>query len=339
MSEITETGRRRARKPPPLDPYQASPIVVQALHEDIGTGDVTTRQFVSPHLRATGLLRFHEEAIVAGLPLMGMIFTSVDRSLKVDLLAREGDRVSAGTVVAAITGGAASILTGERVALNFLQRLSGIASLTRLFVEAVAGTGAKILDTRKTTPGLRYLEKYAVRVGGGVNHRIGLFDGVLVKDNHLHLMTVAGTRGRFAEMVAEVRALHGPGMPIEAEAKTLDEVREVLAAGVDIVLLDNMDVQALQRAMREIDAHNARAAAGTRSKSGVHRRTGAGSRKVLAEASGGVTLATVEGIARTGVDRISIGALTHSARAIDISMDVEAAGEARGDHTRSRRRR
>ncbi len=335
MANINETGRRRTRKLPfALDPYQASPILVQALHEDLGTGDITTRTFVPQDIGAVGLIRFHEEAVVAGLPLLAMIFSSVDRDLAVQLLAREGDRVSAGTVVAEITGRAAPILTGERVALNFLQRLSGIASLTRLFVERVADTGAKILDTRKTAPGLRYLEKYAVRVGGGINHRTGLWDAVLIKDNHLAIMEHAGIRGELAQRIADLREQMSPAPVIEAEAKTIDEVEELLAADVDIVLLDNMDPQMLMRGMLKIRTHNETA----RKRAGARGRP----RLVLAEASGGVNLETVGAISATGVDRISVGALTHSARAIDISMDLEPATKTArraGSDTRARRRR
>lgn len=273
---------------------QAHDPIAIALAEDIGSGDVTSLYFVPAELRGVGRIVAREFAVVAGAETAMAVFRRVDPALVVKVLRDDGTEIHRGEVVLEITGSTRSILTAERVALNFLQRLSGVATLTRQFVEAVAGLPAKILDTRKTTPGLRALEKAAVAAGGGVNHRFGVFDMVLVKDNHL----AANKTDGLSQRIANVRHEH-PAMRIEVEADTLEQVREFLSLDLDVILLDNMDVQT----MREAVALR-------------------GDRDVQFEASGGVTLKTVRAMAETGVDLISVGALTHSARAIDFSLEL-----------------
>jgi nicotinate-nucleotide pyrophosphorylase (carboxylating) len=257
------------------------------LAEDVGDGDLTSASVVpeGATLRASLLLK--ERGVVCGLGVAESVFRELDPDVRFEPLVADGDEARG--EVARAEGNARALLTGERTALNLLGRLSGIATLTRRYVDAVAGTHATILDTRKTTPGLRALEKLAVRCGGGENHRFGLYDGILIKDNHLR---VAGG------IAAAVRAASDQGVPVEIECDTLADVREALAAGADIVLLDNMTPLDLREAVQLV---------------GGRART---------EASGGVTLDTVDAVARTGVDFISIGALTHSARSLDVSMEV-----------------
>jgi nicotinate-nucleotide pyrophosphorylase (carboxylating) len=266
-----------------------------ALREDIGGGDITTVSFVPENQQASARIIARERAIVAGIDVATDVFRRVDASLHPEILRGDGAIVDSGESVLELRGNARSILTAERVALNFLQRLSGIATLTHQFVEAVGGNRAKILDTRKTTPGLRKLEKAAVVVGGGENHRFGLYDMVLVKDNHLL------ARPNFSNIAETIRHLHEdrPDIKIELEADTLEQVRAFIGMdGVDIILLDNMSALQMRAAIA------------------------LGQGKVKFEASGGVTLQNVGQIAATGVDYISIGALTHSARAIDFSLEV-----------------
>jgi nicotinate-nucleotide pyrophosphorylase (carboxylating) len=266
-------------------------VVRQALAEDVGSGDVTTDALVGPNETARAELLLEETGVVCGLDVVEHVFCTLDPFAGFSSLAADGDRLGeAPAAVARVEGSARALLTGERTALNLLGRLSGIATLTRAYVEAVAGTGAVILDTRKTTPGLRTLEKEAVRCGGGQNHRLGLYDGILVKDNHLRL------DGGIARAVARLRA--ASSLPIEVECETLEQVREALAAGVERILLDNMPLDLMRQAV-----------ALTRGRAEL-------------EASGGVTLETVRAIAETGVDFISVGALTHSARVLDVSMEV-----------------
>ncbi|MCC6731317.1 MAG: carboxylating nicotinate-nucleotide diphosphorylase [Chthonomonadales bacterium] len=267
-------------------------VARRALAEDVGTGDVTTTATVPADARGVGVIVARQEGIVAGLDVAAAVFRRVDGRLRFSASVRDGDRASPGTELCEVRGSARSILTGERVALNLLQRLCGIATLTARFVEAVSGTPARIVDTRKTTPGLRALEKYAVTVGGGRNHRMGLYDSVLIKDNHL----VAA--GGVAAAVGRARAAVPHTMTITVECETLAQVDEAMTAGADILLLDNMD-----------DPTRAEA---------VCRARG----RALTEASGGITLATAADIARTGVQILSIGALTHSAPALDISLDL-----------------
>ena len=267
-------------------------VVERALAEDVGSGDVTTAGTVPEEATCTARVVVKEPGIVAGIPVVRAVFTTLDDALVIDELAYDGDRAALLPFeVLRVSGPARAILTGERVALNILGRLSGIATLTRAYVDAVADTGVTILDTRKTTPGLRALEKYAVRCGGGANHRFGLDDGILVKDNHL---LIAGG------VHAAVRGLRQiSDLPIEVEVETLGELRAALAAGADRVLLDNMSPALMCEAVAL-----ARGRATT-------------------EASGGITLATIREVAETGVDFISIGALTHSARSLDVSLEVQ----------------
>ena len=257
------------------------------LVEDVGDGDLTSLAVLGEDVMCVAGLLVKEPGVLCGIDVAAEIFDRLGASL--EPLAADGDAVEPGTV-ARVEGPARGVLTGERLALNVLGRLSGIATLTRRYVDAVAGTGAVILDTRKTTPGLRALEKHAVTCGGGQNHRLGLYDGILIKDNHLRLVP------SLREAVARAKET---GVPVEVECDTLAQVQDALAAGADSILLDNMSVDELREAV---------AVAGGR---------------VRLEASGGVTLETVRAIAETGVDFISVGALTHSARALDVSLEVQ----------------
>jgi nicotinate-nucleotide pyrophosphorylase (carboxylating) len=269
-----------------------------ALTEDLGRGDITTRALFPKAVPAEAVITAKQAGVVAGLPVARAVFQQVDRRLKFRALVNEGERIKSGTVLAAIRGDGRSILTGERVALNFLQRLSGIATLTAQFVDAAKGAKVAILDTRKTTPGLRLLEKYAVRTGGGRNHRFGLYDAILIKDNHLALHGSLADAVRRAKDRAPRRPHRQHRMAVEVEAATLAEVEAAVRAGADAILLDNMSLDQLRKAVRL-----------------------SGGRAFL-EASGGVTLANVRDVAATGVDAISIGALTHSAPALDLSLEV-----------------
>src|SRR5712691_7450642 len=257
------------------------------LAEDVGDGDVTTEAVVPADARLDASLLLKEEGIVCGLEVAEAVFRELDPDVEFEDLVHDG-QVGRGEI-ARVSGDARALLTGERTALNLLGRLSGIATLTRRYVDAVAGTGATILDTRKTTPGLRALEKLAVRAGGGQNHRFGLCDGVLIKDNHLRL----GGGISFS-----VHRAKGTGLPVEVECETLDDVRLALDAAADLLLLDNMTVTELREAVLLVGG------------------------RVKTEASGGVTLDNVRAIAATGVDFVSVGALTHGARSLDVSMEV-----------------
>jgi nicotinate-nucleotide pyrophosphorylase (carboxylating) len=267
-------------------------IVREALVEDVGNGDVTSDGVVGEDATAQAVLLVKRPGVVCGLDAAEAVFRALDPGVRFQALAADGDRIEdVPAEVARVEGSARALLTGERTALNLLGRLSGIATLTRRYVDAVNSTRAEILDTRKTTPGLRGLEKHAVRCGGGRNHRFGLDDGILIKDNHLRL--AGGVRAA----VERIRAT-GTELPVEVEAETLDDVREALAAGADIVLLDNMAPEQLGEAVA-LNRGRARL-----------------------EASGGVSLETVRAVAETGVDFVSVGALTHSAPSLDVSMEV-----------------
>jgi nicotinate-nucleotide pyrophosphorylase (carboxylating) len=267
-------------------------LIKQALKEDLGSGDITTRLLFPKTIQASAVIQAKQEGIIAGLPVVKEVFKQVDRKLRFKPTLQDGDRIKPGAIAAHLQGDGRSILKGERVALNFLQHLSGIATLTAQFVEAVKGTKAKILDTRKTTPGHRALEKYAVRMGGGRNHRMNLSDGVLIKDNHIAL---AGSLKKAVQLAKE----NAPrGFKVEVEATSLKEVEEALSAEADIILLDNMTVSLLKEAVMRIEG------------------------RAFAEASGGINLKNVREIASTGVDFISIGALTHSAPAVDFSLEL-----------------
>lgn len=277
----------------PLLPVLYERVVRRALEEDLGrAGDLTTDAIVPAGTRAEAAIVARSEGIVAGGAVAGATFVMLDRAVTVEVVAEDGAPVLKGEQLLRIFGDAGAILTGERTALNLLGRMCGIATLTRRFVEAAAGTGVRISDTRKTTPGLRSLEKYAVRCGGGINHRFGLDDAVLIKDNHL---AVAGGVG---EAVRRVRERVGHAVKVEVEVDTLEQLAQALEANVDSVLLDNMDPATLARAVA---------------------MTGG---RLALEASGGITLATVRAVAETGVDVISVGALTHSAPALDLSLEM-----------------
>ncbi len=274
------------------------PLIELAVSEDIGPGDLTSEATLDPQTSLSARIIAKEAGVVAGLPVARRVFQHVSPEIRFAPGVRNGQEVVAGELVAEVHGPAPSLLAAERVALNFLQRMSGIATTTREYVDAVAVTQANILDTRKTVPGHRLLDKYAVRMGGGLNHRMALFDMVLIKDNH-----IVGAGG-IAPAVARARAEH-PDLPIEVEVRTLDELREALAVTppLDRIMLDNMSLATMRRAVEIADG------------------------RVPLEASGNVTLDTVANIARTGVDYISVGALTHSARALDLSMNVIVPGE------------
>ncbi len=283
-----------------LPPEFIHNLVQAALVEDIGAGDITTEAAIPADQSAEAHIVAKEPCVVAGLPLVEAVFRQIDRAIAVKLLVDEGDAVKEGTRVCVLKGPACGILTGERTALNFLQRLSGIATLTHQFIAKVAQASTrvqpKILDTRKTTPTLRILEKYAVAVGGGTNHRMGLFDAMMIKDNHRVVLARLGSKA-LGDAVATARKNY-PNAPIIIEADNLEQMEEALAAGANHILLDNMTPDELREAVTFV----------------------AGRAKT--EASGGVRLDTVTAIASTGVDYISVGALTHSARAVDFSLEI-----------------
>ena len=274
-----------------LDPATYRELVRRALAEDLGWGDVTTEATVPPDQRARGILVAKSSCVLAGLDIAAEAFRQLDPGVSFTALRKDGDRCDPGTTVGEVRGAAAAMLTAERTALNFLQRLSGIATLTRRFVDA-ADSRIKILDTRKTTPTLRALEKYAVRAGGGVNHRRGLDDAILIKDNHIRLA------GGVSSAIRRMKVA-GQQMPVEVEAQTLAEVDEALACGAHIILLDNLPIEQIREAVRRI---------GGRAK---------------VEVSGGVTLESIREVSQTGADYVSVGTLTHSAPAADLSFELE----------------
>lgn len=276
-----------------LNDYQIDGLIRRALEEDIGTGDVTTNSTVSADRMARGRLIAKEPGVICGLPIFGRVFELLEPGIELNCHAQEGDSVPQGAVVAEISGSARKILTGERVALNFLQHLSGIATRTHEAVILVAGSKAAIVDTRKTTPGLRALEKYAVRIGGGANHRLNLSDGVLIKDNHIR------AAGGITQAVAAAHQNAAHTLKIEVEVETMGQVEEAIACKADIIMLDNMTTGEMTNAVRFI-----------------HERA-------IVEASGNMGEKDLKEVAATGVDLISIGALTHSVRALDISLRFE----------------
>jgi len=277
----------------PEESREVGRIIRRALAEDIGAGDVTSSWTLPEGLALRGKLIAKAPGVVAGLEVAGRVFAAVDKRVRFSALVADGSTVTVGMLLATVQGPARSILSAERVALNLLQRMSGIATLTQRFVQAVRGTHAVILDTRKTAPGLRVLDKLAVRLGGGQNHRFGLYDMVLVKDNHI------AAAGGIAVAVQSVRACNHEGLQVEVEVKSLVELREALDLGVERILLDNMDPGQMRQAVALT------------------------ARRAKLEASGGVRLDNAAAVAGTGVDYISVGALTHSAQALDISLDVE----------------
>ncbi|MDQ6611430.1 MAG: carboxylating nicotinate-nucleotide diphosphorylase [Gemmatimonadota bacterium] len=279
----------------PLTCDEVTAIVRAALEEDQAFNDVSTLATVASTRNVSSAIVARDDGVICGIPLAIEAFRQLDASLTLQIGAEDSARVSRDTEVLTLYGHARGMLSAERVALNYMQRLSGIATLTARYVDLVRGTNVKVLDTRKTTPGWRRLEKYAVRSGGGVNHRLDLQAGVLIKDNHL-----AALGGDIAAAVSRARALVPPGTPVQVECDGLQQVRESIDAGADLILLDNMNVQQLTEAVALCRG------------------------KALTEASGGVTLETVRRIAETGVDRISVGALTHSAPALDLALDFAA---------------
>jgi nicotinate-nucleotide pyrophosphorylase (carboxylating) len=285
---------------PALDLAQVEPLLKAALHEDVGTGDITSQLSVPRTTMAEAVLRAKALGVLAGLSAALQVFRLVSPEATIEALAKDGQLLKGGETVARIRGPAQALLMAERTSLNLLQRLSGIATQTRRYVEALQGTSAKIYDTRKTTPGLRLLEKYAVAVGGGENHRIGLYDMVLLKENHFAAAGVP-KRTRIVDVVRRIKGAVPKGMLVEAEATTLAEALEALEGGADIIMLDNMSPAELRVAVQAL-------------------RAAAKSRPLSIEASGGVTLQNVREIGATGVDRISSGALTHSVIALDIAM-------------------
>ena len=274
----------------------ARETIARALAEDLGPGDITSECFIPADHRSSARVIAKENAILAGTEVARDIFRQVDPAIEIEIRKNDGEAIAPDNLILTATGPTRALLSAERTALNFLQRLSGIATLTRRFVDAVSGTKAVILDTRKTTPGLREFERLAVRAGGGVNHRFGLFDRVLAKDNHL---AITGDAAGLQRAIDEAKN-RAPDILIEIEADTLDQVRLLCdLRGVDIILLDNMTNDQLREAVQI-----------------------RGEKKILLEASGGANLDTVAAIAATGIDQISVGALTHSARAIDLSMEI-----------------
>jgi nicotinate-nucleotide pyrophosphorylase (carboxylating) len=265
-------------------------LIDHALSEDIHTGDITTRAVLEERRQASAQFIAKESLVLAGLSVAERVFRHLNSEVVFSSTYADGARVAKAEVFAVVEGNAADLLMGERVALNLMQRLSGIATITSQYVEAVQGTKARIVDTRKTTPGLRELEKYAVRVGGGVNHRTGLYDGVLIKENHI------AAAGGITAAITRARKNIPHTLKIEVETETLPQVEEALAAGADVIMLDNMTLDEMRAAVATVAG------------------------RVLVEASGGVTLERVRSIAETGVDIISVGALTHSPRSMDISM-------------------
>ncbi|MFH2011529.1 MAG: carboxylating nicotinate-nucleotide diphosphorylase [Pseudomonadota bacterium] len=272
--------------------FEIDRLIKLALEEDIGIGDITTSSVIDPGIKGNAQIIAKEDLILAGIEIFCRVFTLLNSEVKIIKFFKDGDFVENNSVIAEISCDVVDLLRGERVALNFLQHLSGIASLTRRYVNKVKGYNVKILDTRKTTPGLRALEKYAVKVGGGANHRNGLFGGILIKDNHIKAC------GGIRQAVEKARANIPHTFKIEIEVKDINEVKEALESGAEIIMLDNMNTRDIEKAVKLINE------------------------KAVVEASGGINLDNILDVAKTGVDLISVGALTHSARAFDISMNI-----------------
>jgi nicotinate-nucleotide pyrophosphorylase (carboxylating) len=280
-----------------LNALQVKRLIRQAIAEDRIRQDITTRTLIPVTQSGKAHVMAKASGIIAGIEIARQVFLNVDSKLKITVLIQDGTEVKPGDTIATVEGDTASILEGERVALNFLQRLSGIASETNSYVKALRGLSVQIMDTRKTMPGLRTLEKYAVRIGGGVNHRMNLADGILIKDNHITALRRNGLD--IKEIVSRARQKSPHGLKIEIEVTTSKEAAQAAEAGADILLLDNMNIKQMRRVVELIGG------------------------RALIEASGGITLENVRAVAETGVDRISIGALTHSAKALDISLELE----------------
>lgn len=272
-------------------------LIEEALQEDIGPGDETTFALIPREAMARGSVVAKEEGVLAGVEVAAKVFSIADTGCNIVTRKNDGEKIKVGDTLMVVEGRAAPMLSAERVALNFLQRLSGIATETARYVEAVRGTPVRIVDTRKTAPGLRMLEKYAVRMGGGFNHRFGLYDGILIKDNHLAILRGRGMGCGDAVRLANSKKTHT--LIVEVEVTSLDQVREAIEAGADALLLDNMEVEEIKAAVKLADG------------------------RVLLEASGGINLGNVRKVAETGVDLISIGAITHSAPSLDMSLEIE----------------
>ncbi len=268
------------------------PKIIEWLNEDVGSGDITTENIIPQQAKTVGLIQAKQRGIVAGINVAGLVFTTLAPDIEFTPMVTDGDEVEEHTVLAKIEGDAHVILTGERLALNLLQHMSGIATLTASYARLAEGTKAHVVDTRKTLPGLRMLEKYAIRVGGGRNHRMGLYDAVMIKDNHIKVA------GGIREAVEMTRNEISHTVKIEVETETLEQVKEALEAGADIIMLDNMSIEMIEEAVRLIDG------------------------RAIVEASGGVTKERLPAIAKAGVDIISVGALTNSAPILDISLDI-----------------
>ena len=288
-----------------LDMEKVRTLVRVALKEDIGKGDITSKLTVPKPAQALALIMAKEDAVIAGLPVAKLVYEMVDPALAFDGLLQDGSRVEYGDILVKIQGSARSILAGERVALNFLQHLSGVATLTAKYVEQVQGTSAKILDTRKTLPGFRVLDKYAVRMGGGTNHRMGLYDMVLIKSNHVELA------GGIGNAIRKIKRSNGKGTKVVAEVRNLNEATEALFASPDRLLLDNMSLDKIRDVVALVETSNR-----------------AREVKTDLEVSGGINLDNVRAIAQTGVNFVSVGALTHSARAVDLSLTLREIGSA-----------
>lgn len=276
--------------------HSISQLIDIALAEDIGSGDITTDHLINPDLEGTGVIVAKEPAVIAGLQIAREVFQKLDASARIVSEYEDGDSVNVGAVILSVQASLRGLLTGERTALNFLQHLSGIATHVRSYIDALAGSKVRLVDTRKTTPGWRILEKYAVRVGGARNHRMGLYDGVLIKDNHI------AACGGIQPAVVRLREETSHLVKIEVETSNPDQVREALSAGADIIMLDNMDIHQIRKAVEIIGG------------------------KALVEVSGNVTKKDIRALADTGVDIISAGALTHSAPNVDLSMRIETVG-------------
>ena len=275
----------------PLDLKAVEKIVTLSLKEDIGKGDITTNLIVNDKLKCLAIIKSKDTGVLAGNPIAELVFKRLDSRIKYIQRKKDGDTINPNDIIAEVRGSVRTVLTGERLSLNFLQRLSGIATLSQKFVNKTKGFDVKIIDTRKTTPGLRILEKYAVTVGGCYNHRFGLFDGILIKDNHIQIA------GNVEKAVLKVRAKH-KNKEIEVETSNINQVREALKSGADIIMLDNMTPDKIKKAVKIIDS------------------------KAMTEASGGINLDNIGEYAKTGVDYISVGVLTHSAKSLDIGLYV-----------------
>jgi nicotinate-nucleotide pyrophosphorylase (carboxylating) len=271
-------------------------LIEIALEEDIGSGDITTENLVAPELEGQGVIVAKEPLVIAGLDIAKQVFEQLDSAIEFNSIYNDGDALAEGSMVAEINGKLRALLMGERTALNFLQHLSGIATHVRSYVSEIENTNVRLVDTRKTTPGWRVLEKYAVRVGGAYNHRMGLYDGVLIKDNHIAVC------GGVQKAVERIRKHMSHLVKIEVEVSDLDQVKEALNAGADVIMLDNMNIHQMKKAVTLIDG------------------------RAAVEVSGGVTQSSLKQLADTGVDIISAGALTHAARGVDLSMRIQTEG-------------